>query len=236
MENTPNASYTPWFAVSLGLMGIMVGYSVASMKLSSTTAQLLQQPSIPEVPTEPAAPMEAPPAVTAADHLRGDANAAVTILEYSDFQCPFCGRVNPTLDQLLEEYDGKVNLVFRHFPLSFHPFAQKAAEASECAADQGGNDSFWKYHDALFVNQASFSDSLFVTLAADMGLDETSFKDCLDTGKYAGLVEDHMTGASPSGVRGTPASFIINNATKEFEMISGAVPIENFKSAIDPLL
>lgn len=85
------------------------------------------------------------------EHVRGNPNASITIVEYSDFQCPFCQRDFATLNAILEQYGDDVNLVYRHYPLSFHQNAQKAAEASECAAELGGNDTFWEFHDAIFA-------------------------------------------------------------------------------------
>lgn len=183
------------------------------------------QPSQP-TNTAPAAPVDIK--ITNDDYIRGDKNAKVTLVEYSDFQCPYCSRVKTTLDQLLTDYKGKVRLIFRHFPLtSMHANAQKAAEASECAGEQG---KFWEMHDKLFENQSDLSVDNYKKWAKELGLNSSKFDSCLDTGKFADKVKNGVTEGSNYGVQGTPATFV--NGV----LVSGAVPIEDFKSIIDPLL
>lgn len=165
--------------------------------------------------------------VTADDHVKGDKNAKVTLVEYSDFQCPYCGAVNPTLEKVLTDYKGKVKLVFRHYPLSFHENAQKSAEASECASAQG---KFWEMHDKMFANQTSLTVDNLKTYAKDLGLDTTKFNKCLDDGTYAQKVKDSLAAGTNLGVQGTPATFV--NGT----LVSGAQPYESFKSAVDAAL
>ncbi len=140
------------------------------------------------------------------DHIFGDPNAPITVVEFSDFQCPFCQQFHPTMKQLVENFPGKVRWIWKHFPLSFHPQAQQAAEASECAAEQG---KFWEYADAMFENQALFSQAgIFEKLATDTGLNKDSFANCLSSGKYTEKVNnDYQMGVS-AGVSGTPGSFI----------------------------
>lgn len=184
-------------------------------------------PSPTPTPSVDPTPTKVDIAVTADDHIRGDKNAAVTMIEYSDFECPFCGRVQPALEQILEEYDGQVNLVFRHFPLSFHPSAQKAGEASECAADQ---NKFWEMHDKMFANQTALGVDSLKGYAKELGLNTSTFDSCLDSGKYEQKVKDGITDGSKYGVQGTPATFV--NGT----MVSGAQPYENFKAAVENAL
>lgn len=164
------------------------------------------------------------------DPFKGDANAPVTIVEWSDFQCPFCSRFyKDTLSQIEEKYvkTGKVKLVYRDFPLSFHPFAQKAAEAAECANEHG---KFWEMHDKIFDNQATLSIENLKTWAGVIGLDTGSFNDCLDSGKMAGEVQKDLNDGTSAGIRGTPG-FIINGVS-----ISGAQPYANFEAAIEAAL
>lgn len=165
--------------------------------------------------------------ITKSNHVRGDFNAPITLVEFSDFECPFCERHYPTLNKILSENKGKVRLVYKHFPLGFHPNAQKAAEASECAAEQG---KFWEYHDKLFENQPSgYSLEKFKQWAKDLGLNANKFNDCLDSGKYASKVQiDYQEGVQ-KGVNGTPATFING------QLVSGALPYETFKKIIDAL-
>lgn len=162
--------------------------------------------------------------VEASGPARGPENAKVTIVEFSDFECPFCSRAHDTVEQVMQQYAGKVRLTFRHYPLPFHPNAQKAAEASLCAHDQG---KFWEYHDVLFKNQKALEPAKLKEHAKSVGLDETKFSDCLDKSKYADAVKKDMEAGSEVGVSGTPA-FFINGI-----MISGAQPIEEFKRIID---
>lgn len=162
------------------------------------------------------------------DYIRGDKNAKLTLIEYSDFQCPFCARHIPTLDKILEEYKGQVRLVYRHLPLtSIHPQAQKAAEAAECAGEQG---KFWEMHDKMFDNQRALSIDNLKSYAKDLGLNSSQFDNCLDSGKYASKVNKHAREAAAAGVTGTPGTFVGD------QLVKGAVPYESFKSIIDSKL
>ncbi len=155
--------------------------------------------------------------------VRGSPNAPVTIVEFSDFECPFCQRAEPTVRQIMNDYNGKVKLVYMQFPLSFHPNAQKAAEASECAGDQG---KFWEYNDRLFDTKQLDVASL-KQHAAGLGLDTAKFNACLDGGAKSSAVGAQAAMGSQNGVSGTP-SFFING-----KPIVGAQPYENFKAIID---
>src|SRR6185295_517597 len=136
---------------------------------------------------------------------KGPANAPVTIVEFSDFQCPFCSRLTPTLKQVEQKYGDKVRLVFSQYPLPFHQNAQKAAEASLCAADQG---KFWEMHDAMFAHQDALGVDQLKAKAAELGLNAEQFNSCLDSGKTAATVQADMKEGSAAGVNGTPAMFI----------------------------
>ncbi len=238
-QQTPD---TPWFAVSMGLVGVIVGYMVATTDFFGPVSPQAGAPAPPPVPDAvPPPPSQAaaqPPAAVnpAKDHIRGNPQATVTLIEYSDFECPFCKRHHATVQKILDTYKDDVNLVFRQFPLtSIHPHAQKAAEAAECAADLGGNDAFWRYHDGLFAME-SLSDEAFVALAKQVGLREASFKNCLESGKFAQDVADQENEGMAAGVRGTPGNFLIAHASKETQTIDGAAPFERFASVIDGML
>lgn len=155
---------------------------------------------------------------------RGPDNAKVTIVEFSDFECPFCSRAVGTVDQVMQAYPGKVRLVFRQFPLSFHPHAAKAAEAALCANEQ---KRFWEYHDTLFKNQKALEVPQLKEHAKSVGLDEKKFAECLDSGRLKAQVEEDTEAGSAAGVSGTPA-FFINGVS-----LSGAQPMEEFKKVID---
>jgi len=166
--------------------------------------------------------------ITETSHIRGNINAPITLVEFSDFECPFCEKIYPTLNKILNDYQDKVKLVYKYFPLSFHPNAQKAAEAAECAAEQG---KFWEYHDKLFTYQASgFSLDKFKQWAKDLGLNSAQFNGCLDSGKYASKVQTDFQEGQQKGVSGTPATFVNG------QLVIGAQPYEVFKQIIDNLL
>ena len=170
--------------------------------------------------------------ITKDDHVRGDAKAEVTLFEWSDFQCPFCGRFHPTMVQLLSEYEGKVKWVYRHFPLSFHPEATPAANASECAAEQG---KFWEYADKLIENQATLSAATYPKLAADLKLNTSKFNDCFTAKKYQAKITQQMNDGSAAGVTGTPGTIIVA-ADGSKQLVPGAVPYEQLKAMVDAAL
>jgi protein-disulfide isomerase len=155
---------------------------------------------------------------------RGPTEAKVTIVEFSDFECPYCSRAEESVTQVMDRYAGKVRLVYRHFPLSFHPHAQKAAEAAACADAQG---KFWEMHKQLFANQQKLAPDELKGHAAAVGLDAAKFATCLDTSATKALVDADQKVGSEAGVTGTPA-FFING-----KVLSGAQPFEEFQKAID---
>ncbi|HSS47786.1 MAG TPA: thioredoxin domain-containing protein [Thermoanaerobaculia bacterium] len=162
--------------------------------------------------------------VAATGPATGPATAPVTIVEFSDFQCPFCSRLTPTLEQVKKKYGDKVRIVFRQFPLPMHQNAQKAAEAALCANDQG---KFWQLHDAMFSNQAALGVDQLKAKAAELGLKADDFNKCLDSGEKAAAIQADVKAGSAAGVNGTPAMFINGR------FINGAVPLENVTSVID---
>ena len=171
----------------------------------------------------------------------GDSAAPVTIVEFTDFQCPFCGRhATTTLPQLRKEYvdKGLVRYVVRNNPLPMHPFARRAAIAARCAAEQSPA-AYWRYHDGLFAGQAALADSTFDALAQADGLDLARFDRCRMDKATAERIDADVAAASKAGFRGTP-TFVIGrvqpDGTVRGEAIEGAYPFARFKSAIDGLL
>lgn len=164
------------------------------------------------------------------DAVKGDPDASVTIVEFSDYECPFCGKwFLQTYPQIKKEYidTGKVKMVFRDFPLSFHKNAQMASEAAECVRDQGGDDAYWDFHDVLFTKQAQLSEANVKAWAQAAGYD---ISECLADGTFRKEVLDDMADGQAAGVTGTPG-FLING-----KLISGAQPFSVFKQAIDAAL
>jgi protein-disulfide isomerase len=159
------------------------------------------------------------------DPIRGNAGAPVTIVEFSDYQCPFCARVTPTLAKILDQYGDKVRFVWKDFPLtSIHPLAFKAAEAAHCAGDQG---KYWEFHDRLFANQQALQPDALKKHATDLGLNAETFNACVDSSKYTSRVRAGLDQGEELGVSSTPSLFINGR------LVSGAVPYEAFVDIID---
>ena len=155
----------------------------------------------------------------------GAADAPITIVEFSDFHCPYCKRVLPTLTELRSRYGDKIRLVFRDFPLdNLHPLARRAAEAARCAKDQ---NRFWDYHDVLFAKAPAASPEQLKQYAVEIGLDAPKFDHCLSSGAHASAVQKDFEEGARLGVTGTPG-FFVNG-----QFISGAQPIETFVRVID---
>jgi protein-disulfide isomerase len=155
---------------------------------------------------------------------KGSANAPIEMIEFSDFQCPFCLRADPTVQQVLKNYGDRIHFVYRHYPLPNHPNARPAAEAAACANEQG---KFWPYHDRLFANPTKLSAADLKQHAADLGLNAAQFNGCVDSHKFKSEVDADVRDGEQAGVNGTPAFFINGRA------ISGAQPYDVFKKIID---
>jgi protein-disulfide isomerase len=165
------------------------------------------------------------------DHVRGNSDARVTIVEFSDFSCPYCSSFHPTVKQIVEDYDGDVNWIFKHFPLSsIHPVAKNQAIASECSWEQGGDDAFWAFSDGIFEGENDLN-----ALALEIGLDGEDFDTCLSEERYADKVEQHYQEAITAGGSGTPYSIVVgpNGETKP---LSGALPYSSVAAVIDEML
>jgi len=161
------------------------------------------------------------------DAVLGDVNAPVTIIEFSDFECPFCERFyTETLPLLKTNYidTGKVKLIYRDYPLDFHPMAQKSAEAAECVRAKGGDEGFWKYHDKIYENQASLTNDNLKKWAKELGY---NIDTCLDSGEKTSEVLKDLSDGESYGVTGTP-TFFING-----QVIEGAYPYATFQEVID---
>jgi protein-disulfide isomerase len=233
----------PWFGATLALGGLIAGYIIAngmngiSVALPSPSAQG-GAASVAAVPVPE--PTNDTPATPDDDPVIGEDDAPITVVEFTDFQCPFCGRhYEQTYGQIKQNYidTGKVKYVSRDFPLSFHQFAQKAAEASECANAQG---KFWEMHDKLFGNQAVWSalpDAVptFKQYAKDLGLNTGDFDSCLDSDQFKDEIAKDQADGSASGIDGTPGFWILG-PDGQTQKISGAYPYETFAAAFDGML
>jgi len=156
--------------------------------------------------------------------IRGNPGAPVTIVEFSDFQCPFCSRARPTVNRVRETYGDRVRVIFRNFPLQMHAEAQKAGEAAACAGEQG---KFWEMHDRLFANQSKLQLAELKGHATALGLNADAFNQCLDSGKHSSDLQKDVAEGAEYGVNSTPAFFINGRP------LVGAQPYESFAQLID---
>jgi len=176
-------------------------------------------------PPEPTGDVSKLNSVLAQAYSTGPDNAKVALIEVSDFQCPYCQRHVATMDQIMKDYAGKVKRVWINFPLtSIHPYAMKAAEAGECAGEQG---KFWQMHNKIFANQSAITEDDLKGYAKDLGLNTDQFNSCFDDGKYASKIQQQMAAAQAAGVTGTPGTFVNG------ELVKGAYPYDTFKQLID---
>ena len=188
---------------------------------------------------EPTPNLAVMPKVTDKDWIRGNKNAKVVLVEYSDYECPFCKRFHETMQQVLKDYGNKVAWVYRHYPLPFHTNAQMESEAAECVGEVGGQDKFWTYTDMVYSKTASsgtsFTKEQMVDMAGEVGVDKGKVKSCLDSGKYAQKVKDQMNSGASAGIQGTPGTVIVVDGQAK-ELIPGALPIDQVKPMIDKVL
>lgn len=183
-----------------------------SLRASADVAIYLQPPAVDLGQIDPG-------------RVQGNPDAPITIVEFGDFQCPFCSRAEPTLAAILKKYDGKVKLGFRDFPLTaIHPYAEGAAMAGRCAEAQG---KFWPMHDAMYADQSKLGEADLVKTAARLGMNQTTFSSCLKSGDYGAAIRQDVADGTRVGVNGTPA-FFING-----QFLSGSVPEAQFDQIID---
>jgi protein-disulfide isomerase len=198
-------------------LGLGSGYLLwgRSAKTTTDTAEI----QIPDKVTRYDVPVDDDPSL-------GPANAPITIIEFSDYECPYCRKwYDDVFDRLMTEYPGKIRFVYRDFPLiSMHPDAVPAAEAADCAGEQ---DDYWKYHDALFSMKYSLGSDAYLQYAADLGLDVDAFKRCVAEHRYADEVQADFNYATNLGINSTP-TFFLNGIP-----IVGAQPYDIFKQVVD---
>lgn len=238
MASTPS---NPWFAVSMGLIGLIVGYSFATVSQGFPTILPTDQPTVTDEPTD----TNDTPATADDDPVLGKANAPITLIEFSDLQCPYCRKfIRETLPSIKKDYidTGKVKLVYRDFPLSFHPAAMPSALAMECADDQS-DQLAWAVHDAIYNEQEKSGVNTVQYTAEDIkkwvagisGLNQQTFATCLDSKKHEAEVKKDMADGSASGIDGTPGFWILGPDGQK-QKISGAYPYATFQQAFDAML
>lgn len=237
---TPLAILLSSFVISIA---ILLHGGVIKIGGTTVPTQVAQPAAVPEAP---AAPTSSKVSVDD-DPVLGDKNAAVTLIEFSDYECPFCKRhFDQVYPEIKKDYidTGKVKLVFRDYPLSFHdPMATFEANAANCAKEQGGDSAYFKFHDALFTKTTSNGNGLtkdqVYQIASEVGLNQGNLKTCADEGKYNEEIKKDITDGGAVGVSGTPAFFLgksDSSGTITGGLIVGAQPYSVFQAAIDPLL
>jgi len=177
--------------------------------------------------------------VTTDEHIYGNPEAKIMIVEYSDTECPYCKNFHGTMHNIVEQSDGEVAWVYRHYPIAeLHPKAFHEAEATECAWEQGGNNTFWKYTDQVFLRTES-NNKLDIAelpkIAEDLGLNMTTFNTCLANGKFAEKIQAYMIDGENAGVQGTPTSFILKDGVV-VDIIKGAQQFEGVMQRVKELL
>lgn len=207
-------------------------FKVQNLEKGGGTAQQLDQQQ--QQPPRPTELNIAKP--TTEEHWRGSKDAKFVLVEYSDLECPFCKSAHPTLQKLLSENEGKMAWVFRHYPLSFHPKAQKSAEAVECAAEQGGDDAFWKMTDAIYEKMPALELTGMADLATSVGLNGAALQTCMDSNKFAQKVKDQQAEGTKAGVQATPSNVVYNLTTGKNLLVEGALPYDQFKTQLDAFM
>jgi protein-disulfide isomerase len=188
---------------------------------------------------EPTSNVAAMPKIERSDYIRGNKKAKVMLVEYSDYECPFCKRFHDSMTQLMKDYGNKIGWVYRHYPLSFHANAQMESEAAECVGEAGGQDKFWVYTDMVYSKTTStgtsFTKEQMVEMAGQIGVNKAKVKSCLDAGKFTQKIKEQMNKGAEAGVSGTPGTIVVVDG-KPVELIPGALPLESIKASVDKLL
>lgn len=174
------------------------------------------------------------------DHVYGSKDAQVTLIDYSDYECPYCKLFYPAAKQLVDNSKGKVNLVYRQFPLDKHdPMATKESVASECVASISGNDAFWKFSDLVYVNTKSngngLNDNQIAQFASQAGTGAAAFDACIKSGKFDKLIKDSITEGDGAGVNGTPGDFLIDNKSGAVTVLDGALSLDELTTAVQQI-
>ncbi len=215
-----------WKYSTFVLLGIIIlGVAFYVLPGKSTTGNVIQQPG-QNLPTEPTAKVQVD---IDGDPVKGEASADITIVEFSDYECPFCARAFAQSLTSVNQYieDGKAKLILKDYPLPFHSQAQKAAEAAHCARKQGGDAKYYEMHDLLFTSGVEGGVATFKEYAQQLNLNTAQFNSCLDSGEFEDEVKADLQYGSTIGVQGTPAFFVNGR------LISGACPDSTFKQAMD---
>ncbi len=214
-------------SISILIAGVIIAGAVVFSNMHGAAPAVAAQAGAQQAPTT----QTNVPAPMADEHIIGSPTAPLVLIEYSDFECPFCSMLDPTLKRIVAESNGQIAWVYRHFPLTtIHPQAMPAALASECIEEQLGNDGFWKFADTMFANQQQMSPTYYEQVAKTLGADVTKFKSCVASQKYLSKITANSNEATQNGGQGTPYTVLYDK--KGQVGVSGALPYETFTSVI----
>lgn len=223
-HHTPKKESSPYFTpVAVLVAGAMIA---AAIIYSPGGLAIPQGGNVAAVPgnEQPSSAAQAKD-VSEKDHVLGNPDAEITLIEFSDFQCPFCASLHPTLSRIVTESNGNINWVYRYFPLnSIHPEATPSALASECVARYAGNNAFWKFADELFKNQEKLGIPLYEKLSEAANISSEDLASCMTSEDTTARITENLDDAITSGGQGTPYVIIVNNRNLEKTSFSGALP------------
>ena len=223
--------------LSIPVAIVIAGVLIAGAVYMGTNRTDTANNQVQATPEQQSGNLEQMAAIISGDHIRGNPNASVKIVEYSDMECPFCKSFHPTMQRIVDEYGDKVAWVYRHFPLdSIHSKARPEAIAAECANELGGNDAFWQFTDRFFEvtpsNNQTDIETALPQIAREIGLNESQFAACLESGKYDEHIQNDLDNAVATGGNGTPWSIVVTVSGKKYPL-SGAQPYEAVKQLIE---
>jgi protein-disulfide isomerase len=214
-------------SVSIILAGLLIAGAIVFVNFNATAKTGAGDSTLPQNTVVPAPSAE--------DHIIGDINAPVVLIEYADFECYYCMLAYPTIKRVVEENNGKVAWVMRHLPLdSIHPEARPAGLAAECIAEQLGNDGWWGFTDSLFTDQSNLGATRYLSLAAQLGADTSAYMSCVSSKKYEYKLDEQGAQAQVAGAQGTPYTIVWSKGTAV--PLSGALPYNQFAAVIKAVL
>lgn len=214
-------------SVSILVAGVLIAGAIVFVNRFPAPAADAQQGDVPSVTANVPGPQ-------AGDFIVGSPNAPIVLIEYSDFQCPYCQMIYPTLKKITSESNGQVAWIMREYPLyQIHPNAMPAANAAECIADQLGNDAFWKFADVIFGDQSKMSDSYYAQIAQTLGANISTYNTCVKNQTFLSKIQKDTAAAQASGGQGTPYTVVLNTKTGKQYSIPGALPYEQIMAVIN---
>ncbi len=233
-ENLPTKKFELSPSISIIIAGLLIAGAIIFVNMHPAPQVAGAAAAAAGAPTPTTKLSIRPPSTT--DHIIGSPTAPIVLVEYSDFQCPFCSMIYPTLKKIVANSNGQIAFVQREMPLTtIHPNAEPAADAAECIAAELGNDAYWKYADAVFANQSQLSPAYSAQIAAKLGADPTKFATCVSSQQYKGLIDADSNEAQSNGGNGTPFTVIVNTKTGKMVSVSGALPEAQITQSINSI-